>query len=76
MENTTTEEFREKLDIFPEIFGKLDVFGLWDMEITQTDSNIQFTYKEFQEGLSIRVLKLVLASPDHQETNGQIEVTQ
>ena len=65
----------EKLDMFQEIFGKLDLFGWWDMEITQTDSDMQFTYKEFQKGLSIRGLQLVLASPDHQETNGQVEVT-
>ena len=45
------------------------------MDRIQTDADTQFTSKEFQEGLSIRGLKLVLATPDHQEMNGQVEVT-
>ena len=32
MENITTEEVVDKLDIFQAIFGKVDEFGWWDME--------------------------------------------
>ena len=49
MGNITTEEVMYKLDMFQEIFEKVDEFDLWGMEIIQTDSVTQFTYKEFQE---------------------------
>ena len=45
------------------------------MEIIQTDFVTQFTYKDFQEGLSEHVLRLALTAPDHKEINGQVEVT-
>ena len=48
MENITTEEVMERPDMFQEIFGKVDAFCCWDMEIIQTDVGIQFTSKEFQ----------------------------
>ena len=66
MENITTEEVMRKLDMFKEIFGKVDEFGRWDMERVQTDSVTHFTSKEFQEGLSVHSERLVLASLDHQ----------
>ena len=47
MGNITTEEFMEKIDMFQEIFGKVNEFGWWYMERIQTDSGIQFTSKEF-----------------------------
>ena len=50
MENITTEEVMDKLDMFQAIFGKIDEFGIWDMEIIQTDDETKFTSKEFQEG--------------------------
>ena len=65
----------DKQDMFQARFGKVDEFGWWDMEIIQTDSGTQFTSKEFQEGLSARELYIALEQPDHQETNGQVEVT-
>ena len=65
----------EKLDMFQEVFGKLYQFGWWDMEIIQTDAGTRFTSKEFQEVLSIRGVQLTLASSDHQEMNGKVEVT-
>ena len=43
MENITTEEVTDKLDMFQEIFVKLDEFGWWDMEIIQSDTSTQFT---------------------------------
>ena len=32
MENITTEEVMDKLDMFQERFRKVDEFGWWDME--------------------------------------------
>ena len=65
MENINTEEVMDKLDMFQEIFGKVDEFGWWDMERIKTDADTQFTSKEFQEGLSVRGVRLALAAPDH-----------
>ena len=65
----------EKQDMFQKIFGKVDEFGWWDKQIIQTDSGTQFTSKESQEGIYVRGLRLALAAPDHQEMNGQVEVT-
>ena len=31
IENSTTEEVMDKLDMFQEIFGEVDKFGWWDM---------------------------------------------
>ena len=47
MENITTEEVMDKLDMFQEIFGKVHEFGWWDMEIITNDAGMQFTSKEF-----------------------------
>ena len=58
MENITTEELMDKLDMFQAIFGKVDEFGWWDMERIQTDAGMQFSSKGFREGLSVRVVKL------------------
>ena len=58
MENITTEGVMDKLDMFQAIFGKLDEFGWWDMEIVQTDDDTQFTYKDFQEGLSVHGVRI------------------
>ena len=45
------------------------------MEIIQTNIGMQFTSNEFQEGLSVRGVKLALAASEHGETNDQVEVT-
>ena len=65
MENITTEEVMGKLDVFQSIFGKVDEFGWWDMEIIQTDAGMQFTSKEFQEVLSVHGVLLALLAPYH-----------
>ena len=75
MKDITTAEVMDKPDMFQARFGKVDEFGWWDMERIQTGSGIQFTSKEFQECLSVRGLQLESSSPDHQEINGQVEVT-
>ena len=58
-----------------EIFGRVDESGWWDMEIIQTEVGTHFTSRDFQKGLSIHGVQLSLAAPDHQEMNGQVEVT-
>ena len=37
----------EKLDMFQDRFGKVDALGWWYLELIQTDSGMQFTYKDF-----------------------------
>ena len=70
MENITTEEVIDKLDIFQTRLGKVDEFGWGGMEIIQTDAGMHFTSKEFQEGLSVGGVRLALAEPDHKGMNG------
>ena len=38
MENITTEEVMEKLDMFQSRFGKIDQFGWWDLEKISADA--------------------------------------
>ena len=66
MENITAEEIMDKLDMFQARFGKVDEFSSWDMDRIQTDTGTQFNYKEFQEFLSVRGVRLALSTPDHQ----------
>ena len=40
MDNITTEEDMEKLDMFQSRFGKIDQFGWWDLEIISADAGI------------------------------------
>ena len=47
MENITTEEVMDKLDMFQEIFGKVDEFGWWYMERIKTEAAMHFTSKDF-----------------------------
>ena len=53
MENITTGEVMDKIDMFRTIFGKVDEFGCWNMEGIQTNDGTQFTSKEYQESLSV-----------------------
>ena len=55
-----------KLDVFQERFGQLDAFGWWDIEIIQNDTSTQFTSRKFQEGVSVRGVRLALSARDHQ----------
>ena len=75
MENITTAEVMDKLDMFQSIFGKIDQFGWWDLEIISADAGAQFTSIEFKDEFQNRGVRLTLAAPEHQEMNGQVEVT-
>ena len=75
MENITTSEVMEKLDMLQSIFGKIDQFGWWDLEIISADAGMQFNSTEFKEECQTRGVRLTLEEPEHQEMNGQVEVT-
>ena len=69
MENITTAEVLDKLDMFQSRFGKIDQFGWWDLERISVDAGTQFTLTEFKEECQIRGVCLTLAAPEHQEMN-------
>ena len=66
MENITTTEVVDKLDIFHSRFGKIDQFGWWDLERISADAGKQFTLTEFKEECQTRGVCLTLAAPEHQ----------
>ena len=39
----------DKIDMFQEMFGKVDEIGWWYMERIQTDAGTQFTSKSFRK---------------------------
>ena len=79
MDNITTKEVMDKLDMFQSRFGKIegkiDQFGWWDLERIPEDAGTQFTLTEFKYECQTRGVRLTLAAPEHQEMNGQVEVT-
>ena len=75
MENITTAEVLDKLDMFQSRFGKINQFGWWDLERISSDAGTQFTSTECKEEFQIRGVCLTLAAPEHQEMNRQVEVT-
>ena len=48
MENITTAEVMDKLDMFQSRFGKINQFGWWDLERISSDAGTQFTLTEFK----------------------------
>ena len=75
MDKITTEEVMNKLDMFQSRFGKIDQFGWWYLEIFSADAGTKFTSTEFKDKFQTRGVHLRLAAPEHQEMNGQVEVT-
>ena len=61
--------------MFQSRFGKIDQFGWWYLERISADAGIHFTSTEFKDECQTRVVRLTLAAPEHQEMNGQVEVT-
>ena len=74
MENITTAEVMDKLDMFQSRFGKIDQFGWWDLERISADASKQFTLTGLKEECQSCGVCLTLAAPEHQEMNGQVEV--
>ena len=75
MEKVSTEEVMDNLDMFQSIFGKINKFGWWDLKRISVDAGLQFTSKEFKEEFQTLRVHLKLAALEHQEINGQVEVT-
>ena len=75
MEKITTEKVMDKLDMFQSRSGKIDEFGWWDLERISAYADTQFTSMEFKEECQTCGFCLMLAAPEHQEINGQVEVT-
>ena len=75
MENIKTEEVMDKLDMFQSRLGKMDQFGWWDLERISADAGTQFTSADFKDECQTRGVRLNLAALEHQEMNGQVEVT-
>ena len=48
MDNITTEEVMDKLDMFQSRFGKVDEFGWWYLERISSDAGTKFTSTEFK----------------------------
>ena len=65
MENITTAEVLDKLDMFQSRFGKIDQFGWWDLERISADAGTQFTSTEFKEECQTCGYTLTLAAPEH-----------
>ena len=52
MENITTEEVMNKLDMFHSRFGKIDQFGWWDLERILADKSKAIYLDGVQRGMS------------------------
>ena len=75
MDNITTEEVMDKLDMFQSRFGKIDQFGWWDLERISADAGTQLTSTEFKDECQTRGVFLMLVAPEHQEMKVQVEET-
>ena len=75
METITTKEVMDNLEMFQSRFGKIDEFGWWDSERISADAGTRFTSTEFKQECQTRGNHFTLAAPEHQEMNGQVEVT-
>ena len=75
MEEITTEEVMDKLDMFQSRFGKIDQFECWYLRRISADAGTQFTSTEFKDECQTRGVNLTLVAPEHQDMNGQVEVT-
>ena len=63
------------MDMFRSRFGRIDQFGWWDLEIISAYAETQFTSTEIKDECQTRGVSLKLAATEHQDMNGQIEVT-
>ena len=75
MKKISTEEVMDELDIFQSRFGKTDEFGWWGIEIISSDAGTQFASMEFKEEFQTHGVHLLLAAPEYQRMNEQVEVT-
>ena len=64
-----------KLDMFQSRLGKIDQFGWWELERIPADAYTKFTLTEFKDECQTCGVCLTLAASEHQDMNGQVEVT-
>ena len=69
IEKVTTEEVLDNLNIFQSRSGKIENFGLWDLERISADAGTQFTKTKFEQECQNCGVQLTLAAPEHQEMN-------
>ena len=53
MENITTAEVMNKLDIFQSRFGKIDQFGWWDLERISADAGTQLPQRSSKRNVKL-----------------------
>ena len=63
IEKLTTDKGMDKLDMIQSRFGKIDKFGLWDLEIFSADAGTQFTLTYFKQECQTHRVHLTLAAP-------------
>ena len=75
MEIITTGEVIDKLDMFQDIFGKVDEFGWCYLGRISADTGTQFTSTDFWDELQTCSVWLTFAAPEYQEMNKKVYVT-
>ena len=64
----------DKSDMFQYRSGKKYDLGWWYLENFSVDADMQFNSTEFQDECQTRSVLHLLAAPEHQEINGQVEM--
>ena len=65
MEEISTKEVMDKVDMFQTRSGKIDEFGWWDLEIISADAGLQFTSTDFKEECQTCGVHLTLSATEH-----------
>ena len=74
MNKITTEHAMDKLYMFQSRFRRIDEFGWWDLE---SFSECTYTiYLNVKKKCQTHGVHFKILAPEHQEMNGQVEVTQ
>ena len=66
MGRINSEKVMDKLDMFQDIFGKVDEFDYWDLERISADTDMQFNSTEFLDKFQTCGVWITLAAPEHQ----------
>ena len=74
MEIINTEGVMHMLDMFQDVFGKVEEFGWWELERISSDADTQFNSTDFHNKCQTCGVQLTLATLEHQEMNGRVEV--
>ena len=66
IENITTTEVMDKLDMFQSRLRKIDQFGWWGLERISADAGTHFNLTEFKEECQTCGVHLTVEAPEHQ----------